>query len=308
MSELDEQAVEAAAKALYTTWLDGPGAACMEPWSDDEDDETDWQSVARNDAITSITAYLAAADAIGRERVSAEMVNAAVEAFNAVTQQRTGKSLYGTWWPYEYLPAMKAALESALLTAAPAERGHDETGGEAMTRQRTSAEIEAGARAIYQNRSQTRWAWEELEPKQREHFLAVAQDTLAAADAAAPAVGVTVDPAVIEETIRAMEKIYAGQITMNNHAHRPWLQKRIDALRALLTAQPEPGTGEEKYRKIADAVARSVVPPDCVAVRRDDLRILLNFAVDAGEQAGIAGYAPMLTDAYDRLRALIGDE
>ena len=128
MSELDEQAVEAAAKALYTTWLDGPGAACMEPWSDDEDDETDWQSVARNDAITSITAYLAAADAIGRERVSAEMVNAAVEAFNAVTQQRTGKSLYGTWWPleerycYEYLPAMKAALESALLTAAPAER------------------------------------------------------------------------------------------------------------------------------------------------------------------------------------------
>jgi len=60
MSELDEQAVEAAAKALYTTWLDAPGAACMEPWSDDEDDETDWQSVARNDAITSITAYLAA--------------------------------------------------------------------------------------------------------------------------------------------------------------------------------------------------------------------------------------------------------
>lgn len=72
MSELDEQAVEAAAKALYTTWLDGPGAACMEPWSDDEDDETDWQSVARNDAITSITAYLAArptpdAEAVERE-------------------------------------------------------------------------------------------------------------------------------------------------------------------------------------------------------------------------------------------------
>lgn len=69
-----------------------------------------------------------AADAIGRERVSAEMVNAAVEAFNAVTQQRTGKSLYGTWWPYEYLPAMKAALESALLTAAPAERGNETEG------------------------------------------------------------------------------------------------------------------------------------------------------------------------------------
>lgn len=64
---------------------------------------------------------LDAADAVGRERVSEEMVNAAVEAFNAVTQQRTGKSLYGTWWPYEYLPAMKAALEAALLTAAPAE-------------------------------------------------------------------------------------------------------------------------------------------------------------------------------------------
>lgn len=59
MSELDKGALEAAAKALYTTWIDGPGAACMEPWSDDEDDEPDWQSVARNDAITSITAYLA---------------------------------------------------------------------------------------------------------------------------------------------------------------------------------------------------------------------------------------------------------
>ena len=242
MSELDEQAVEAAAKALYTTWLDGPGAACMEPWSDDEDDETDWQSVARNDAITSITAYLAAADAIGRERVSAEMVNAAVEAFNAVTQQRTVKSLYGTWWPYEYLPAMKAALESALLTAAPAERGHDETGGEAMTRQRTSAEIEAGARAIYQNRSQTRWAWEELEPKQREHFLAVAQDTLAAADAAAaPAVGVSELNEAIEKVRHAARVAGATGYDWAISAERSACQD----LFALLTAQPEPGTHDD---------------------------------------------------------------
>jgi len=56
------------------------------------------------------------------------------------------------------------------------------------------------------------------------------------------------------------------------------------------------------------AVARAVVPPGHHVIADDDLRILLNFAVDAGERAGIAGYAPMLTDAYDRLRAAIGDE
>ena len=59
---IDEQALEAAAKALYTSWLGGPGAACMEPWDDDdEDDEADYQAVARNDARTVVTAYLTTA-------------------------------------------------------------------------------------------------------------------------------------------------------------------------------------------------------------------------------------------------------
>lgn len=83
MSELDKGALEAAAKALYTTWIDGPGAACMEPWSDDEDDEPDWQSVARNDAITSITAYLAVRptpDAEAMERAFREALNDLIDA------------------------------------------------------------------------------------------------------------------------------------------------------------------------------------------------------------------------------------
>lgn len=42
---------------------------------------------------------------------------------------------------------------------------------------------------------------------------------------------IEVPRAVFKETIRALEKIYAGNITMNNHAHRPWLLKRIENLR-----------------------------------------------------------------------------
>ena len=126
------------------------------------------------------------------------------------------------------------------------ERGHDETGGEAMTRQRTSAEIEAGARALYQNRSQTRWAWEELEPKQREHFLAVAQDTLAAADAAAaPAVGVTVDEA--EQLVDELLAMYrrTGYGFTKRRVFTAFEKQRANVI-ALLTAQPEPGTPDAK--------------------------------------------------------------
>jgi len=167
-----------------------------------------------------------------------------------------------------------------------------------MTRQRTSAEIEAGARAIYQNRSQTRWAWEELEPKQREHFLAVAQDTLAAADAAAaPAVGVSELNEAIEKVRHAARVAGATGYDWAISAERSACQD----LFALLTAQPEPGMGGEKYRKIADAVARSVVPPDCVVVRRDDLV----RAIDAFRYMGRDHED---NHALDRLRALIGDE
>lgn len=102
------------------------------------------------------------------------------------------------------------------------------------TRTRSAAENEAGARAIYQNRSQTRWAWEELEQKQRDHFIAVAKDALAA----------------------------------------------------------------------ADAVARSVCPPDCVVVRRDDLETALYGSQYWGEELRQDGEQ----EALDRLRALIGDE
>ena len=60
---------------------------------------------------------------------------------------------------------------------------------------------------------------------------------------------------------------------------------------------------QEKYRKVADAVARSVCPPDCVVVRRDDLETALYGSQYWGEELRQDGEQ----EALDRLRALIGD-
>lgn len=52
------------------------------------------------------------------------------------------------------------------------------------------------------------------------------------------------------------------------------------------------------------AVARSVCPPDCVVVRRDDLETALYGSQYWGEELRQDGEQ----EALDRLRALIGDE
>lgn len=125
------------------------------------------------------------------------------------------------------------------------------------TRTRSAAENEAGARAIYQNRSQTRWAWEELEQKQRDHFIAVAKDALAAADAAAaPAVGVTVDADMLLKW-RQVVNFSIQHITDDEWQSRlnRVMQEMSEVTRELrhrtvhppflLTAQPDPGTHDD---------------------------------------------------------------
>ena len=223
------------------------------------------------------------------------------------------------------------------------------------TRTRSAAENEAGARAIYQNRSQTRWAWEELEQKQRDHFIAVAKDALAAADAAAaPAVGVTVDADMLLKW-RQVVNFSIQHITDDEWQSRlnRVMQEMSEVTRELrhrtvhppflLTAQPDPGTHDDTRQAriaagvrafweagpgsaqtdideyefadvlrarfaagidAADAVARSVCPPDCVVVRRDDLETALYGSQYWGEELRQDGEQ----EALDRLRALIGDE
>lgn len=47
--------------------------------------------------------------------------------------------------------------------------------------------------------------------------------------------------AEIEEAASALQKVASGQITGNNHSHRPWAQKRADALRSLLPTEESAG-------------------------------------------------------------------
>lgn len=52
---------------------------------------------------------------------------------------------------------------------------------------------------------------------------------------------VAVPVETIREAADSLQKIASGSITGNNHAHRPWAQKRADALRSLLPTDESAG-------------------------------------------------------------------
>lgn len=62
---------------------------------------------------------------------------------------------------------------------------------------------------------------------------------MAVARAVLPEGYVAVPVEVIEESANALQKVASGQITGNNHSHRPWAQKRADAIRSLLPTESE---------------------------------------------------------------------
>lgn len=50
---------------------------------------------------------------------------------------------------------------------------------------------------------------------------------------------VAVPVAEIREAAESLQKVANGSISGNNHSHRPWAQKRADAIRSLLPTESE---------------------------------------------------------------------
>ena len=131
------------------------------------------------------------------------------------------------------------------------------------TRTRTTAEVEAGAigivAAIYRltpNEARADWERKDNYLYSRDWFLGQSQSCLAAADAAAPAVGVTVDDFADALSVAIGTALGVGAMS-GNPANADRMKKAEEELRArkqrvfnlfcaLLTAQPEKGTGEEQ--------------------------------------------------------------